>query len=44
MKEIWEEIKPSTREEWVEFGKTVGQAILLFVIGAAIIWLGCALS
>lgn len=47
MREIirtWEEIKPSTSEEWVKFIKTAGQAIILFGILGAMLWLGCALS
>lgn len=47
MKEIiktWGEIKPSTHEEWMEFGKIVGQAIILFGILGAMLWLGCTLS
>ena len=47
MKDIirtWGEIKLSTREEWVEFIKVAGQAIILFGILGAMLWLGCALS
>ena len=44
IKETWNEIKPTTKEEKVEFVKTVGKTIILAVIGVALIYFGCLFS
>jgi Sec-independent protein secretion pathway component TatC len=42
--EMWKAIRPQTKEEKIEFVKTVGKTIILAVIGMALIYFGCLFS
>ena len=44
IKETWDEIKPTTKEERVEFVKTVGKTIILAVILGTMLYFGCLFS
>lgn len=44
LKELWQAIKPETKEEKIELLKTAGKAIILAVICGALIYFGCLFS
>ena len=42
--EMWHEIKPQVKEQWIDFGKTVLKTAVILGIGFTMIYLACLLG